>query len=327
MVLARQMLVQLLIAFGVWVGIVVLVSVAGILIMSCTRYVFSTPILGRFASVSGYARTVGLERFSVVFWKCLQVVLVLDLILLLLPFSPLRDTPAYALYSRWLAMGLGGVAVVLALLSAVALANHRDPWEYLPGGPPFALREFARKYPRLRVETRGFGGTTVTVTNGTTSVIFGESELEEAEVTWAEVCDPAEPERMGGPPAYPGSKCRARIETRRRAFPWEVPGYGDKDEKDDERADEEDDENYVPPPDVWTTRYVYGLPRPDTSDVRKYYEAWAKRAGQEADFHHGDLAEVQAEGRKWEISLWRMGSKYTVRYIYVEYNEIHPSTR
>ena len=142
MALFRQMVVQLLIALGVWVGVVALVSVAGILIISYTRYVFASG-LGQFPSVSGYAYTTGLDRFFIVFWKCLRVVLVLDLILLLLPFSPLRDAPPYGLYSKWLAMGLGGVAVIFALLAVVAVANHRDPWEYLPGGPPFALREFA----------------------------------------------------------------------------------------------------------------------------------------------------------------------------------------
>lgn len=198
MALVKQMAGQLLTALGVWVGVVVLVSVAGMAVLRDT----------------GYAFTTGLDRFAIVFWKCLLFVLVLDLVLCFLPFPPLGDAPLYAMISKMLAIGFGGAPVFFAVLGAISLASGRNPWEYLPGGPPFALREFARKYPHLRVETLGFGGTTVTVTNGTTGVIFDESELREAEMKWEEGCDPAEPERLGGPPPYPGGKCLARLKIR-----------------------------------------------------------------------------------------------------------------
>jgi hypothetical protein len=97
------------------------------------------------------------HRFAIVFWHCLLFVLVLDLVLYLLPFSPLGGAPLYAMISRMLAIAFAGAPVFFAVLGAISLANQGNLWGYLPGGPPFALREFARKYPHLRAETLGFG--------------------------------------------------------------------------------------------------------------------------------------------------------------------------
>jgi hypothetical protein len=289
---------QLLTALGVWVVVVALISVAGVVILRDT----------------GYAFTTGLHRFAIVFWKCLLFVLVLDLLLCLLPFSPLGAAPLYAMISKMLAIAFGGAPVFFALLGAFSLANRGNPWEYLPGGPPFALREFARKYPHLRVETLGFGGTTVTVTNGTTGVVFDESELGEADLKWEEGCGLAETERLGGPPPYPGAKCLARLEIR-------GPDYS---AAANEEADENND-NSVPFPESCTTKYVYNVGWGRTSKVREFYLAWAKRLGQEPNIYDASRPwmEVLAGGRTWVISIRGM-KRDIVHDVYLEYKETQP---
>jgi hypothetical protein len=301
MVLARQMAGQLLTALGVWVGVVALISIAGVVILRDT----------------GYAFTTGLHRFAIVFGNCLLFVLVLDLLLCLLPFSPLGDAPLYAMISKMLAIAFAGAPVFFAVLGAISLANRGNPWEYLPGGPPFALREFARKYPQLRVETLGFGGTTVTVSNGTTGVILDESELGEADMKWKEGCDRGEPERLGGPPPYPGAKCLARLEIR-------APDYGAAADDEDDKDDDNDD-NYVPPPESCTTKYVYSVGWVSTAKVLEFYRAWAKRLGQDPNIYstRSPSMEVLADGRTWVISI--LGTKGgTVHDVYLEYKETQP---
>jgi hypothetical protein len=146
-------------------------------------------------------------------------------------------------------------------------------------------------------------------------VIFDESELREADVKWEEGCDRAEPERLGGPPPYPGGKCLARIQIR-------APDYL-------AAANEEDDENddkYVPLPEAWTTKCVYSVGRESTSRVREYYLAWAKRIGQDPNVNYGDRTlwmKVMA-GRRTRVIRIRGMKDRTVRDVYLEYKETQP---
>jgi hypothetical protein len=206
--------------------------------------------------------------------------------------------------SRALAFALSSVALLFGGLGAIALIGNNNPWEYLPGGPPFALREFARKHPHLRVQTLGFGGTVMAVTNGTTRAIFDESELRKGFMTWEECANGAEPERLGGPPPYPGARCLARIRIRR-------PDYSSV-------SDDED----APPPELRTTKYVYSVAREFPSAVRQYYLDWEKRAGLDPRV----WSEVVAGGRTWRIATHGVGR--TVDGIDLEYAETHsPATR
>jgi hypothetical protein len=288
---ARQIAGQLVTALGVWVGVVVLLSVAGMIRLSDTRY----------------ALTTGLDRFATLFWKCLLPVLALDLVLCLVPRSKFGDALPPEWISRTLAIVFGGLGVFFGALGASSLASGGNPWEYLPGGPPFGLREFAQKHPHLRVKTLGFGGTVVAVTNGTTRVIFDESELWGAEVIWEKCADASEPERLGGPPPYPGGRCLARIQIRK-------PDY--RSLSDDEDANED-----VPLPELWTTKYAYSVPREYPSAIRKYYLDWAKRLGIDPRV----WTEVEAGGRTWLITIRGIGR--TIDDVYLEYSETHPPAR
>jgi hypothetical protein len=207
--------------------------------------------------------------------------------------------------------------VIFAVLGAISLANRGNPWQYLPGGPPFALREFARKHPHLRIETLGFGGTAVTVTKGTTGVAFAEWELSDAEMKWTEGCDRGEPERLGGPPPYPGAKCLARLEIRAPDYSAAANDEGD--------LDDENDDNYVPPPESCTTKYVYSVGWVSTSKVLEFYRAWAKRLDQAPNIYstRSPSMEVLAGGRTWLVSI--LGTKGgTVHDVFLESKETQP---
>ena len=291
MALVRQMAGQLLTALGLWVGVVVLVSVTGVVRLQDTRYAYTT----------------GLQRFAGVFWKWLLVVLVAELALSMVPRARFGDALGPERISRVLSIALGGVGAFFGLLSVIALLNGRDPWEYLPGGPPFALRDFARTHPQFRVETLGFGGTTVAVTYQGTRVIFDETELSESETIWEECGDASEPARLGGPPRYPGAKCLARIQIRR-------PDYLS--------MSDEDLDNDRPPPELWTVKYVYSVGWEWTSKVREFYLDWAKRIGPVPNVY-GYWMEVEAGGKKWRIIMRERQKQRTVNDVYLEYTEAH----
>jgi hypothetical protein len=295
--LVRQVAVHLLKALAVWLGVVILASLAGIVCLSG----------------ASYALTTGLLRFGGVFWRCLLVALVAEALLFWSSHHGfIRDPPGPAWFSRVVATTFGAVPVIFGVLAAIALLNRSDPWEYLPGGPPFALRKFARQHPHLRIETVGFGGTTVAVTNRLSDpVIFFESELQGAKLLWEGCRDGSEPVRLGGPPPFPGSTCLARIQIRR---------------EDSDAVPEEDLDKGVTPPEILTQRYVYSAGGASTAEVTQHFLNWAKRAGHELHVY-GDQEwmEVKTDGKTWTLSI--RGDEGSADDVYVEYKEAHPPAR
>lgn len=286
--LVRQMAAHLLTALGVWVGVVVLASVAGIIRLRDIRY----------------APTTGLLRFSEPFWRFLVAVLVGELLILWGSHSGWPSGAFAGWCSKVLTTGFGIVAVFFGVMSAIALLNDSDPWEYLPGGPPFALREFASKHPHLRIETRGFGGTLVAVRNGASPrVILSEQELQNAALFWEEFTDASEQVRLGGPPPFPRSKCWARIRISR-------PDYN--------ALSDEDLDNDVAPPEVRTVIYVFSTRSARTREVAQPFLDWAKRVGQEPTIYGNHSAmDVTTGGKTWSIRMF--GTRSGVDEIHVAY--------
>lgn len=284
-------------ALAVWLGVVVLASLAGIVRAMDFRY----------------ALTTGLLRFGVLFWRWLVAVLVGEaLVLLVSQRGWLGDSSLPALCSRMFTTGFGIVAVFFGLASAIALFNSSDPWEYLPGGPPFNLREFAAKHPHLRIQTLGLGGTTVEVRNGSSPrVILSEWDLRDAVLSWEECADAAEQVRLGGPPPFPGSKCYARLRINRK----------DSLAMSDEEIDKDFD-----PPEVRTVMFVYSTGSVAYGDeVARHFLQWVRRVGPDPTAY-GDYSrsmEVKAGGKTWSILI--LAQRRIVYEIQVAQSETLPA--
>jgi len=279
-------------ALGVWLIVVVLASLAGIVRLADIRY----------------ALTTGLLRFGVLFWRWLVAVLVGEaLVLLSSQRGWLGDASLPALCSRTLTACFGIVAVFFGVLSAIALLNSRDPWEYLPGGPPFGLREFASKHPHLRIQTLGFGGTAVAVRCGSSSrVILDEWELRDGVLSWEQCTDAGEPVRLGGPLPFPGSTCYARIRIHR---------------KDYLALSDEDRDKDVDPPEVRTVTYVYRTGPVSYREVARHFLEWVRRVGPDPKAYgeYSRSMEVEAGGKTWSILI--LGARNRVNEIHVAYRE------
>lgn len=295
--LARLIAVHLLRALGVWLGVVVLASLAGIVRLADIRY----------------APTTGLLRFGMLFWRWLAAVLVGEALVLLAFQRGWLGDASSAACSRVLTTGFGIAAVFFGVLSAIALLNSSDPWEYLPGGPPFNLRDFAAKHPHLRIQTLGFGGSTVEVRNGSSPrVILSEWELRDAVLSWEESTDAAEQVRLGGPPPFPGSKCYARLRINRKNYLA--------------MSDEEMDKDFDPP-EVRTVMFVYS---PGSvvygHEVARHFLEWVRRVGPDPTAY-GDYSrsmEVKAGGKTWSILI--LGARRSVHEIHVAQSETLPAT-
>lgn len=288
--LVWRMAAQLLTALGVWLVVVVVISLAGAVFLRDTRYALNT----------------GLLRFGILFWKSFLSVLAADVVLWLAHFHWVGDEPGPGSFSKVAAIVFGALPVLVGFLGLTSLFRHRDPWEYLPGGPPFELREFAAKHPQLRIETVGaLGGDVVAVTCGSSPlrVIYSERDLRQSELIWEKFSDAGEPARLGGPPPFPSSRCLARIQIRRPD--WEA------------LSDEELDRD-VDPPDMRTVRYVYHADSARISEVTQHFLDWAKKVGPEPNLY-GYWMEVTAGGKTWTIEI--RGVKHIVDDVYVEYSD------
>lgn len=290
-VLVRRMGAHFVKALWVWVGVVGLATVAGM--------VPRPPVYKLLTGLpdTRYALHTGLLRFGTLFWRCLLVLLVLELLIFVsVHFGLEQSLGAY--YSRNLAIAFAGVALLFGVVSAVCMFKRQDPWKYLPGGPPFALREFARQHPQLHVRTEGLlGGTGVFVSNGpSSSVYFDERELEKAVLSWGKCTDPAEVVRLGGPPPVPGTQCWARIEILREQRPSLYSAV-----TNDEEEKEEDTNEDVPVPKERVIRYVYSGGRPTYRQMKGHFEAWAKGVGVETRIY-GDTISFTSGGKAWIIT-------------------------
>jgi hypothetical protein len=291
-VLVRRMAAHLLTALSVWLGAVVLLSVAGIVFLHDFKY----------------ALTIGLLRFGSLFWKCLLMVLAAELVLWLAHYGWVNDEPGPGWFSKMVNFVFGAVPVALAGLGAISLIGGEDPWQALPGGPPFALREFAARHPQLRIETVGIlGGNVVAVTRGASrNIMFSVWDLLGAEMAWEECADAKEPERLGGPPPFPASRCLARIRIRKP--------------DDDALTDEQLDRGVVPP-DIHNVKYVYSGGGADPTEVKAHFENWAKSDAINTSVkgHRRYIIEATAAGKSWTIEI--RGRKYTVDDVYIEYTD------
>jgi hypothetical protein len=293
-VLLRRMGAHFVKALWVWAGVVGLATVAGMV-----------PLPPVYKILTGlpdtrYALHTGLLRFGTLFWRCLLVLLVLELLIFVSAHFGLEPSLG-AYYSRNLAIAFAGVALLFGVVSAVCMFKRQDPWKYLPGGPPFALREFARQHPQLHLRTEGLlGGTGVWVTNGpSSSVYFDESELETAVLSWGKCTDPAEVVRLGGPPPVPGTQCLARIQILREQRPSLYSAATD--EGEEEKGEEENTNEDVPLPKERVIRYIYRGGRPTYSQMKEHFEAWAKGVGVETRIY-GDTISFTSGGKAWIIT-------------------------
>jgi hypothetical protein len=200
---------------------------------------------------------------------------------------------------------LAAGAVIVGLIAAVATFESQDPWRYLPGGPPPALREFARQHPDLRVTDWGDFGVAVE-DRESNRVILSRWDLLEPAFSWEKCADASEPARMGGPPPLPGSKCLLRIRIIK-------PDY-------DALSDEEADRDVVPPQ-LHRTIYVYSIGWIGADKVEEHFRGWIKSAGLEGNYSHyqTNQMEVEVGGGKWSISV--VGQRKRPKDIYVEYAE------
>ncbi len=270
--LRDRMAGHLLRALAVWLGVVGLVTLGG---MIGDRH---------------YALTTGLARFFAVFWRCLLVLLAVQIALLVFQRAIPLGAPRPEAISKVLATIFGLVPLFFGVLGAISLFHFRDPWEYLPGGPPFALREFARKHPDLRVETVGLGGDTVFLESQGCRTYFYESELKEAALKWEASPDGFEPARLGGPPPFPGSNCLARLR-------WVWP--------DRDALSEEDLDRDVEPPQALTVRYVYKAGVERSQVIAEHFQNWAKGLGHDPPMYgyQGKTMEVTTGGNVWSIYI------------------------
>jgi hypothetical protein len=131
-------------------------------------------------------------------------------------------------------------------------------------------------------------------------------DLRGAELAWEKSSDATEPQRLGGPPPFPGSRCLARIRIRK-------PDY-------DAVTDENLDRGVVPP-DIHNVRYVYSAGWEYTTKVTDHFEKWARSAGSDAHVYgyRRYFIEVTAADKAWTIQV--RGRKRTVDDVYVEYTD------
>lgn len=290
--IAKQSGIYLLKALLVWLGVFFLIA-----LMSFFRFGEMT-----------YPFTVGLARFARVLWPCLLAFLAV--VLILTAFRSDAVLAVLAASIQWSAKTgailLAVAAVIVGLIAAVATFESQDPWRYLPGGPPFALREFARQHPDLRVTDWGDFGVALEDKDAN-RVIFSVWDLKEATLNWEKWADASEPAKLGGPPPFPGSKPLLRI---RLARP-------DRDALSEDELDRE-----VVPPQLHQVTYIYGLGWAQTSKVEQHFLNWARGAGSEKDFY-GYLTyslDVEAGGRQWTIRV--LGRRKAGPYaIEVEYTD------
>ena len=289
--IAKQSGVYLLKALLAWLGVFFLIA-----LMS----------LFRFGEMS-YPFTIGLARFGRVLWPCLLAFLAVALILTAFRGDGALGELAAAI--QWSvktgAMLLAVAAVLVGLIAAVATFESQDPWRYLPGGPPFGLREFARQHPYLRVTDWGDFGVALE-DRESNRVILSVSDLREAALNWEKCADASEPARLGGPPPFPGSRCRLRIRIAR-------PDY-------DALSEEEADRDIVPPQ-LHQVIYVYDLGRVATDKVKQHFLNWARGAGSEADFYgyRSYILDVEAGGGKWTVrALEQRGPARGIEFQYTE---------
>jgi len=292
--IAKQSGVYLLKALLVWLGVFLLVA-----LLSFFRFWETT-----------YPFTIGLARFVNVLWPCLLAFVVVVLVL-----TAFRSDAALAELAASIpwsvktgAILLAAAAVIVGLIAAVATFESQDPWRYLPGGPPFGLREFARQHPDLRVTDWGNFGVALEDRDAN-RVIFSVWDLKEAAFSWEKCADASEPAKLGGPPPLPGSKCLLRIRITR-------PDY-------DALSDEEADRDVVPPQ-LHRTIYVYSIGWIPAKKVEEHFRGWIKSAGIEGNYSHyqTDHMEVEVGGGKWSISV--VGQRKRPKDIYVEYAERRP---
>ncbi|MEN6604046.1 MAG: hypothetical protein ABFD86_16685 [Bryobacteraceae bacterium] len=290
--LARQMATHLVNALMVWIGVVVLISLAGMILLHDTRYSFTT----------------GLLRFGTLFWKCLLIVLAAELLLWFANFRWVGDEPGPIWFSKVVAIVFAAVPIAVGALGVYFLLNQEDPWAALPGGPPFPLQEFASRHPQLRIENVGIlGGDTVTLTCGSSRrVFYSQGELRESDLNWEKCADANEPALLGGPPPFPNSRCLARIRMRR-------PDY--------DAVSEEDLDRGVAPPDIRTVRYVYSTGDAGITEVTEHFKNWAKSVGPEPNVYGYRRIWMEAEsgGKAWTVEV--RGAKNTVDDVYVDYTE------
>jgi hypothetical protein len=289
--IAKQSGVYLLKALLVWLGVFLLIA-----LMSLFRFGEMT-----------YPFSIGLARFVKVLLPCLLGFLAVALILTAFRIAAAPGELAAAI--QWSvktgAILLAVAAVIVGLIAAVATFESHDPWRYLPGGPPFGLREFARQHPDLRVTDWGDG--VALEDRESNRVLLSARSLREAALSWEKCADASEPAKLGGPLPLPGSKPLLRIRITR-------PDY-------DALSEDEADRDVVPPQ-LRRVIYVYSLGWVETNKVRQHFVNWARGVGSEADFY-GYISyslDVEAGGRKWTIRV--LGKQKRGAYgIEVEYTE------
>ncbi|MCX6636625.1 MAG: hypothetical protein NT090_16310, partial [Acidobacteria bacterium] len=289
--IAKQSGVYLLKALLVWLGVFFLIALMSFFRFWETMYPF----------------TIGLARFVKVLWPCLLAFVVVVLILTAFRSDGVLAVLAASIQwsAKTAAILLAVAAVIVGLIAAVATFESQDPWRYLPGGPPFGMREFARQHPDLRVTDWGSFGVAVE-DRESNRVIFSVWDLREAALSWEKWADASEPARLGGPPPFPGSKSLLRIRITR-------PDY-------DALSDEEADRDAVPPQ-LHRTIYVYSIGWIGADKVEEHFRGWIKSAGLEGNYSHyqTNLMEVEVSGGKWSISV--VGQRKQPKDIYVEYTE------
>ena len=288
---AKQSGIYLLKALLVWLGVFFLIA-----LLSFFRFWEMT-----------YPFTIGLARFAKVLWPCLLAFLAVALIL-----TAFRSDGALAELAaaiQWSvktgAILLAVAAVIVGLIAAVATFESQDPWRYLPGGPPPALREFARQHPDLRVTDWGNFGVALE-DRESNRLILSVWDLREAAFSWEKCADASAPAKLGGPPPLPGSKCLLRIRIIK-------PDY-------DALSDEEADRDVVPPQ-LHRTIYVYSIGWIGADKVEEHFRGWIKSAGLEGNYSHFQTGhmEVEVGAGKWSISV--VGGRKQPKDMYVEYTE------
>lgn len=289
--IAKQSGVYLLKALLVWLGVFFLIA-----LMSFFRFWETT-----------YPFTIGLARFAKVLWPCLLVFVVV--VLTLTAFRSDAVLAELAASIQWSvktgAILLAVAAVIVGLIAAVATFESQDPWRYLPGGPPFGMREFARQHPDLRVTDWGNFGVALE-DRESNRLILSVWNLQEAALSWEKCADASAPAKLGGPPPLPGSRCLVRIRITK-------PDY-------EALSDEELDRDVVPPQ-LRRTIFLHSIGWIGADKVEEHFRGWIKSAGLEGNYSHYQTnnMEVEVSGGKWSISV--VGQRKQPKDMYVEYTE------
>jgi hypothetical protein len=309
--LFRRMTIQLLISSTVWLAMVVMISLAG----------------SHYLQGGSYAMTTGLARLGQLFWPCFLGLLIFDLIMWLALPVWAEGYMGSGWWARAAAACFALVPVVFGGLGAASLLLYeRDPWECLPGGPPFALREFAVRHPGFQIESVGGpGGYVVAVTrNGSPWVFYTEGQLKFSDMTWDECRVNEEPMELGGPPAYPNSRCVARLQLINKD-PNLIQAHKDSAEinRKIHGLGPDSSSTGAHKPDnaavsgIRGVRYVYRFESANSSRVQEHFLAWAKTVTPSPSFS-GDLR-LTTGGRQWTIDV--QGYKGSASQVYVEYTE------